>query len=313
MERLLEHCTLCPRRCGVNRAAGERGCCGAGETVRVARAALHPWEEPCISGSRGSGTVFFSHCTLGCVFCQNAPLSREGAGLEIGTGRLGEIFLELQAQGAANINLVTPDHDLPDIVWALLKAKEQGLCIPVVYNGSGYEKADVIAALEGLVDIFLTDFKYMDGELAGRLSHAGDYPEVAKRALEQMVKITGAPLFNEEGMMQRGVIVRHLLLPGHKKNAKAVLRYLWENYGDKIYISLMNQYTPMLQLTSHSGNQKELEEAAQQEPQLMRKVTTREYEQVVDYALRLGITNAFIQEGDVAKESFIPDFDTTGV
>ena len=182
-----------------------------------------------------------------------------------------------------------------------------------MYNGSGYEKADVIAALEGLVDIFLTDFKYMDGELAGRLSHAGDYPEVAKRALEEMVKITGEPLFNEEGMMQRGVIVRHLLLPGHKKNAKAVLRYLWETYGDRVYISLMNQYTPMVQLTSHSGNQKELEEATRQEPQLMRKVTVREYEQVVDYALQLGITNAFIQEGDVAKESFIPDFDTTGV
>ena len=163
------------------------------------------------------------------------------------------------------------------------------------------------------MDIFLTDFKYMDGELAGRLSHAGDYPEVAKHALEQMVKITGEPLFNKEGMMQRGVIVRHLLLPGHKKNAKAVLQYLWETYGDRVYISLMNQYTPMVQLTSHSGNQKELEEAARQEPQLMRKVTVREYEQVVDYALQLGITNAFIQEGDVAKESFIPDFDTTGV
>jgi len=271
------------------------------------------WEEPCISGKRGSGAVFFSGCNLRCVYCQNFDIAAGTRGKEISRERLSEIFLELQAQGAANINLVTPDHDLPDIVWALLKAKEQGLCIPVVYNGSGYEKADVIAALEGLVDIFLTDFKYMDGELAGRLSHAGDYPEVAKRALEQMVKITGAPLFNEEGMMQRGVIVRHLLLPGHKKNAKAVLRYLWETYGDRVYISLMNQYTPMLQLTSHSGNQKELEEAAQQEPQLMRKVTTREYEQVVDYALQLGITKAFIQEGDVAKESFIPDFDTTGV
>lgn len=312
-EKAYEECRLCPRECGVNRKEGQTGFCQMDGTLRVARAALHMWEEPCISGKRGSGAVFFSGCNLRCVYCQNFDIAAGTRGKEISRERLSEIFLELQAQGAANINLVTPDHDLPDIVWALFKAKEQGLCIPVVYNGSGYEKADVIAALEGLVDIFLTDFKYMDGELAGRLSYAGDYPEVAKRALEQMVKITGEPLFNEEGMMQKGVIVRHLLLPGHKKNAKAVLQYLWETYGDKIYVSLMNQYTPMVQLTSHSGNQKELEEAARQEPQLMRKVTAREYEQVVDYALQLGITNAFIQEGDVAKESFIPDFDTTGV
>ena len=312
-EKAYEECRLCPRECGVNRKEGQKGFCQMDGTLRVARAALHMWEEPCISGESGSGAVFFSGCNLRCVYCQNFDIAAGMRGKEISRERLAEILLELQVQGAANINLVTPDHDLPDIVWALLKAKEQGLRIPVVYNGSGYEKADVIAALEGLVDIFLTDFKYMDGELAGRLSHTGDYPEVAKRALEQMVKITGEPLFNEEGMMQRGVIVRHLLLPGHKKNAKAVLEYLWETYGDKIYISLMNQYTPMVQLISHSGNQKELEEAARQEPQLKRKVTTREYEQVVDYALRLGITNAFIQEGDVAKESFIPDFDTTGV
>ena len=312
-EKAYEECRLCPRECGVNRKEGKTGFCQMDGTLRVARAALHMWEEPCISGKRGSGAVFFSGCNLRCVYCQNFDIAAGTRGKEISRERLAEIFLELQAQGAANINLVTPDHDLPDIVWALFKAKEQGLCIPVVYNGSGYEKADVIAALEGLVDIFLTDFKYMDGELAGRLSYAGDYPEVAKRALEQMVKITGEPLFNEEGMMQKGVIVRHLLLPGHKKNAKAVLQYLWETYGDMVYISLMNQYTPMVQLTSHRGNQKELEEAARQEPQLMRKVTAREYEQVVDYALQLGITNAFIQEGDVAKESFIPDFDTTGV
>lgn len=312
-EKAYEECRLCPRECGVNRKEGQTGFCQMDGTLRVARAALHMWEEPCISGKRGSGAVFFSGCNLRCVYCQNFDIAAGTRGKEISRGRLSEIFLELQAQGAANINLVTPDHDLPDIVWALTAAKRQGLHLPVVYNGSGYEKADVIAALDGIVDIFLTDFKYMDGELAGRLSYAGDYPEVAKRALEQMVKITGEPLFDEKGMMQKGVIVRHLLLPGHKKNAKAVLKYLWETYGDKIYISLMNQYTPMVQLTSHSGNQKELEEVVRQEPQLMRKVTAREYEQVVDYALQLGITNAFIQEGDVAKESFIPDFDTTGV
>ena len=311
-ENAYEECRLCPRECGVNRRLGQLGFCGMDGVLRVARAALHLWEEPCISGKSGSGAVFFSGCNLRCVYCQNFDIAAGMRGKNISRERLAEIFLELQEQGAANINLVTPDHVLPDIVWSLLKAKEQGLHIPVVYNGSGYEKPDVIAALDGLVDIFLTDFKYMDSELAGRLSHAEDYPQVAKLALEQMVKITGDPLFNEAGMMQRGVIVRHLLLPGHKKNAKEVLKYLWETYGDGIYISLMNQYTPMTQLTFHRGNQ-EMERIIRQEPQLMRKVTRREYEQVVDYALQLGITNAFIQEGDVAKESFIPDFDTTGV
>ena len=311
-ENAYEECRLCPRECGVNRRLGQLGFCGMDGVLRVARAALHLWEEPCISGKNGSGAVFFSGCNLRCVYCQNFDIVAGMRGKNISRERLAGIFLELQEQGAANINLVTPDHVLPDIVWSLLKAKEQGLHIPVVYNGSGYEKPDVIAALDGLVDIFLTDFKYMDSELAGRLSHAEDYPQVAKLALEQMVKITGDPLFNEAGMMQRGVIVRHLLLPGHKKNAKEVLKYLWETYGDGIYISLMNQYTPMTQLTSHRGNQ-EMERITRQEPQLMRKVTRREYEQVVDYALQLGITNAFIQEGDVAKESFIPDFDTTGV
>ena len=311
-ENAYEECRLCPRECGVNRRLGQLGFCGMDGVLRVARAALHLWEEPCISGKSGSGAVFFSGCNLRCVYCQNFDIAAGMRGKNISRERLAGIFLELQEQGAANINLVTPDHVLPDIVWSLLKAKEQGLHIPVVYNGSGYEKPDVIAALDGLVDIFLTDFKYMDSELAGRLSHAEDYPQVAKLALEQMVKITGDPLFNEAGMMQRGVIVRHLLLPGHKKNAKEVLKYLWETYGDGIYISLMNQYTPMTQLTFHRGNQ-EMERIIRQEPQLMRKVTRREYEQVVDYALQLGITNAFIQEGDVAKESFIPDFDTTGV
>lgn len=312
-EEAYRECRLCPRECGVNRKEGQKGFCQMDGKLKVARAALHMWEEPCISGKSGSGAVFFSGCNLRCAYCQNFDIAAGAKGKEISRERLVSIFLELQEQGAANINLVTPDHYLPDIVWALTAAKRQGLHLPVVYNGSGYEKADVIAELDGIVNIFLTDFKYMDGELAGRLSHAGDYPEIAKRALEQMVRIAGAPLFDEQGMMQRGVIVRHLLLPGHKKNAKAVLKYLRETYGDDIYVSLMNQYTPMAQLTLNRGKHKELEEIIQREPQLMRKVTVREYEQVVDYALSLGISNAFIQEGDVAEESFIPDFDTTGV
>ena len=312
-EKAYEECRLCPRECGVNRKKGQTGFCQMDGTLRVARAALHMWEEPCISGKRGSGAVFFSGCNLRCVYCQNFDIAAGTRGKEISRERLSEIFLELQAQGAVNINLVTPDHFIPQIIEAIDMAKEKGFGLPFVYNCSGYEEINALKLLDGYIDIYLPDFKYMSTELAARYSHAPDYPEVAKRALEQMVKITGEPLFNKEGMMQRGVIVRHLLLPGHKKNAKAVLQYLWETYGDRVYISLMNQYTPMVQLTSHRGNQKELEEAVQQEPQLMRKVTAREYEQVVDYALQLGITNAFIQEGDVAKESFIPDFDTTGV
>ena len=309
-EKAYEECRLCPRECGVNRKEGQTGFCQMDGTLRVARAALHMWEEPCISGKRGSGAVLFLGCNLRCVYCQNCDIAAGTRGKEISRERLSEIFLELQAQGAANINLVTPDHDLPDIVWALFKAKEQGLCIPVVYNGSGYEKADVIAALEGLVDIFLTDFKYMDGELAGRLSHAGDYPEVAKHALEQMVKITGEPLFNKEGMMQRGVIVRHLLLPGHKKNAKAVLRYLWETYGDKIYISLMNQYTPI-----SSVLEKTLPKLAQSAclTGLQRRLTEDEYEALIDFAIENGIENGFIQDQETAQESFIPAFDGEGI
>lgn len=319
-EDAYRNCKLCPRECGVNRSAGQRGFCLTDDKLRVARAALHMWEEPCISGSSGSGAVFFSGCSLRCVYCQNHEIAAGTRGKVIGRERLAEIFLELQEQGAANINLVTPDHDLPDVVWAVGEAKRQGLVLPVVYNGSGYEKEEIIASLSGVVDIFLTDFKYMDAALAGQLSHAGDYPVVAKKALAQMVRLTGTPVFDECGMMKKGVIVRHLLLPGHKKNAKAVLAYLWNTYGDSIYISLMNQYTPMLPHAGcgQDGGMQPVYDAKmlsvyEQFPELCRKVTKREYEDVVDYALDLGITNAFIQEGDVAGESFIPAFDESGV
>lgn len=303
-ENTYKSCKLCPRECGVDRQQGKTGYCLMGRQLRVARAALHMWEEPCISGTVGSGAVFFSGCNLRCIYCQNREIAAGTRGKAITTERLAEIFLELQEQKAANINLVTPDHYLPDILIALQRAKEDGLVIPIVYNGSGYEKEEMIAELNGVVDIFLTDFKYMDGKLAEQLSNAPDYPEVAKAALSQMVKITGEPIFDKDGMMQKGIIVRHLLLPGHKKNAEAVLEYLWETYGDSIYISLMNQYTPMPHLLSEKKDVPK---------ELLRKVTKREYEQVVDFALQLGITNAFIQEGDVARESFIPEFDETGV
>lgn len=291
-------CNLCPRECRIDRSAGQKGYCLTDQRLFVARAALHMWEEPCISGEKGSGTVFFSGCNLRCIYCQNYQIAAGHKGKEITTERLSEIFLELQEKGAANINLVTPDHYLIAIVQAVKMAKEKGLAIPVVYNGSGYEKPEAIGYLSGIVDIFLTDFKYMDPQLAEKYSKAQDYPEVAKKALEKMVEITGEASFDDSGMMKKGVIVRHLLLPGHKKNAKDVIKYVYETYGNKVFLSLMNQYTPLEQVKSDPAYK-----------ELCRRVTKREYESVVDYAIGLGVENAFVQEGETAKESFIPEFD----
>ena len=287
----MKECCLCPRNCGINRFEGQKGFCGVDSDVMVARAALHMWEEPCISGKEGSGAVFFSGCSLGCSFCQNRTISRGQSGKKITVERLGELFLELQEQHANNINLVTAGHYLPQVAVALVTAKDQGLQIPVVYNSSGYEKADSLKMLDGLVDIYLPDFKYMDHELAKKYSHAENYPEIAKEALSEMVRQVGEAEFDSRGMMKKGVIVRQLLLPGHVKDAKNVLKYLYETYGDRIYISMMNQYTP----------------------QLSRKVTDREYERLIDYAISLGLKNGFMQEGETAKESFIPEFDGEGV
>lgn len=307
MDKLsINPCNLCPRECNVRREEGQTGYCRSDDRIFIARAALHMWEEPCISGEKGSGTVFFSGCNLRCVYCQNYEIAAGGRGKAVSVERLAQIFLRLQEQGAANINLVTPDHYVPGVAQAVLMAKEQGLALPIVYNCSGYAKREVIKSLTGIVDIFLTDFKYMDLALASKYSSAPDYPAVAKEALEEMVYITykesdeNIPLFDENGMMQRGVIVRHLLLPGHKQNAKDVIRYVYETYGDSVYISLMNQYTPFDRLRDHP-----------EYGELGRKVTKREYESVVDYAIDLGITNAYIQEGDTAKESFIPQFDVS--
>lgn len=293
-------CTLCPRSCGADRAAGQKGYCGVGGTkIKAARAALHMWEEPCISGSQGSGTVFFSGCPLRCVYCQNRDIARAGAGKEITVERLSEIFLELQEKGAANINLVTPTHYTPEIVKAVAEARDGGLTLPIVYNCGGYEKPETLRTLEGIVDIYLTDFKYMDAEAARRYSHAPDYPEIAKEALGEMVRQQPEPVFDEKGMMKKGVIVRHLLLPGHLKNAEAVVKYVYETYGNRVYLSLMNQYTPL------PGMEKW--------PEINRKVTRREYDRLLDYAVELGVENGFIQEGRTAEESFIPAFDCEGI
>ena len=295
----MKECRLCSRNCGAARMDGKKGFCGTDAEIMVARAALHMWEEPCISGKEGSGAVFFSGCSLGCNFCQNRRISRGQRGKKITLEHLVELFFQLQEQGANNINLVTAGHFLPQVAVALEMSKEQGLHIPVVYNSSGYEKAKTLKMLDGLVDIYLPDFKYMDAVLAKKYSHAQDYPEIAKEALSEMVRQVGEAEFDSRGMMKKGVIVRQLLLPGHVKDAKNVLKYLYETYGDRIYISMMNQYTPM--------------PAMKDDSQLSRKVTDREYERLIDYAISLGLKNGFMQEGETAKESFIPEFDGEGV
>ena len=305
-----ENCLLCPRKCGINRRTGQTGVCGVSSEIKVARAALHYWEEPCISGKRGSGAVFFSGCSLHCVFCQNREISDGKAGKVISKERLSDIFIELADKGANNINLVTPGQYIPDIVWAVNDAKSRGMKLPIIYNTSGYENVTELKLLEGIVDVYLPDFKYMDSRLSQQYSYAADYTETAKKALEEMIRQTGKPVFFtaedelvkegyvEEQIMKRGVIVRHLLLPACVKDSKAVIKYLYDTYHDHVYISMMSQFTPI---------------ALKDYPEINRTVTRREYERLVDYALEIGITNAFIQEGDVAKDSFIPAFDCEGV
>ena len=294
-----ENCLLCPRKCGINRRTGQTGVCGVSSEIKVARAALHYWEEPCISGKRGSGAVFFSGCSLHCVFCQNMEISDGKAGKVISKERLSDIFIELADKGANNINLVTPGQYIPDIVWAVNDAKSRGMKLPIIYNTSGYENVTELKLLEGIVDVYLPDFKYMDSTLSARYSRAKDYPSVAKQALSEMVRQQPDVVIDDStGLIQKGVIVRQLLLPGHVNDAKAVLKYLYDTYHDHVYISMMSQFTPI---------------ALKDYPEINRTVTRREYERLVDYALEIGITNAFIQEGDVAKDSFIPAFDCEGV
>lgn len=294
-----ENCLLCPRKCGINRRTGQTGVCGVSSEIKVARAALHYWEEPCISGKRGSGAVFFSGCSLHCVFCQNREISDGKEGKVISKERLSEIFIELADKGANNINLVTPGQYIPDIVWAVNDAKSRGMKLPIIYNTSGYENVTELKLLEGIVDVYLPDFKYMDSTLSARYSRAKDYPSVAKQALSEMVRQQPDVVIDDAtGLIQKGVIVRQLLLPGHVNDAKAVLKYLYDTYHDHVYISMMSQFTPI---------------ALEDYPEINRTVTKREYERLVNYALEIGITNAFIQEGDVANDSFIPAFDCEGV
>ena len=296
----MSDCTLCPRRCHANRAAGQTGFCGQTAQLRAARAALHFWEEPCISGDCGSGTVFFSGCSLQCIFCQNHEIALGESGKGISVERLSQIFLELQEKGAANINLVTAGHFIPQVCRALELSKADGLSIPIVYNTGSYEEAASLRLLEGLVDIWLPDLKYFSGDLSARYSSAPDYFQVATAAIAEMFRQTPAAVFDSgTGLMRRGIIVRHLMLPGQAADSKKILRYLHTTYGDAIYISIMNQYTP---LAGVSGL-----------PELNRRVTPEEYRRVLDFADRIGIENGFMQEDGTAAESFIPPFDYEGI
>ena len=296
---LSEKCELCPRKCGANRVLDKTGFCGGAKEVKVARAALHFWEEPCISGEEGSGTVFFSGCTMRCIFCQNREISRGEAGKLVSVGRLAEIFLELQQKGANNINLVTPMHYAPQITAALDIARKNGLSLPIIWNTGGWELPESVEAVRDYADIWLSDFKYFDNNLAEKFSSAKNYFENASASLKKMVEQTGEAVFDNKGMMKKGVIVRHLVLPGHTDDSKKILRWLWENFGDKIWISIMNQYTPFCTDEKYS--------------ELFRTVTEEEYNDVIDFAVELGIEQAFAQEGSAASESFIPPFDLEGV
>ena len=295
MMNSLDCCILCPRNCKVNRNNGETGFCKATNKIKIAKYCLHFWEEPCISGDCGSGTIFFSNCNLKCIYCQNFEISTKNCGKEISIEDFANICISLQQNGALNINLVTPTHFIPLIRDGLLLAKKKGLHIPIVYNTSSYETVDSLKMLDGLIDIYLADLKYYDHKLGEIFSGAKNYFLVAKKAIGEMYRQIGVPKFNGS-IMKKGVIVRHLLLPTHSEDSKKILAYLHDTYKDNIYISIMNQYTPIRKIEKYK--------------ELNSKVDDYEYDLLINYACDIGITNAFIQEGDTCSESFIPDFGT---
>ena len=287
-------CRLCPRECGVDRLAGQRGVCAASATAHVAHSMLHLWEEPCLVGEKGSGAVFFSGCALRCVYCQNAAISRREKGTPHTPDSLAALFLSLEKEGAANINLITASHYLPSVTAALRIAKEKGLALPVVYNTSGYESVASLRSLEGLIDVYLTDMRYSRAETAGAYSAAPDYPSVACAALAEMKRQTGAPRYNEKGLLLSGTVVRFLLLPSHLIEAKQCLKRVFSLCGQEVIYSLMSQYTPT--------------RAVAGDKILSKTVPPYNYASLVDYAISLGIENAYVQEGSAASESFIPAF-----
>ena len=291
-------CRLCPRNCNVNRNKNELGYCKASNKIKVARASLHYWEEPCLSGNNGSGTIFFSNCNMGCIFCQNYDISTLNKGKEITIERFSEICLELQEKGANNINLVTPTHYVPLIKEGLILAKKKGLKIPIIYNTSSYENIDTIKLLDGLIDIYLPDLKYYNNEYSIKYSNTPNYFKYASIAIKEMYRQVGKPKFNKDGIMIKGMIVRHLMLPSREEDTKKIINYLYKTYKDNIYISIMNQYTPIRKLKYKELNN---------------KIDNKIYENIINYAYDLGIRNCFVQDEETQSESFIPIFNNEGV
>ncbi|MBR5448720.1 MAG: radical SAM protein [Clostridia bacterium] len=284
-------CNLCHRECGVNRNDGEIGFCRSSSTMKICRAALHPWEEPIISGTNGSGTIFFSGCSLGCIFCQNNDISRAAVGRPVDESALADIMLDLESQGAHNINLVTPTHFVPSIIKTVAHAREKGLKIPIVYNTGTFDRVETVRSLDGTVDVYLPDYKYYRGETAKRYSNAPAYPTVALDAIREMVRQRPTPILTD-GLIKSGVVIRMLLLPGHLAEEKLSLKRLYTEFGNSVYFSLMGQYTPIPGMPAP----------------LNRTVTRSEYDEFICYADTLGVTQAFVQDLSSASTSYIPDF-----
>ena len=295
----MNSCRLCPRNCGADRLSGNTGICGVSAAYRIARCAPHMWEEPPISGKNGSGTVFFSGCNMRCVFCQNHDISHGGKGVEITDERLAEIFIEQQQRGVHNINLVSGGHYVPNIINAIKQAKKLGLKIPVVYNSNGYESVETLKKLEGLIDIYIPDLKYVNDEYAVKYSSAPGYFETAVSAIKEMVRQTGKNIFDENGMMQKGVIIRHLVLPSLKNDSIKVIDAIKENFGENVYVSIMSQYTPVFKAKEHK--------------EINRRVTTFEYEKVTEHFLDIGLTKGYMQKRSSATSDYTPCFDLSGV
>jgi len=296
---ILNNCNVCPRNCGIDRNSGKVGFCISGATVKVAKAYGHMWEEPCISGTKGSGTIFFSNCNLRCVFCQNHDISQSSIGKEISVERLSEIFLEQQAKGYHNINLVNPTHYVPQIIAALDMAKKSGLTIPVVYNSNGYENIESIKALNGYIDVYIPDLKYFNDKYAIKYSSAPNYFNIASKVIGEMAAQVGTPVFNENDIMIKGVIIRHLMLPGLLFDSKKVVDYIYKTFGDSVYLSLMNQYTPMFKATEYA--------------EINRPLNPDHYDSLIDYCVDLGYKNAFIQESGTSSTVYVPNFNLQGI
>lgn len=296
---LLKKCNLCPRKCYVNRLEGELGFCKGSKDVKIAKVTLHKWEEPFVSGTLGSGTIFFSNCNLHCVFCQNHSISQVGVGKIVSIKRLSVIFLEQQARGAHNINLVTPTHYVPQIIEALKLAKDNGLKIPILYNSNGYENLDTIKALKGLVDVYLPDLKYYKDKYALKYSKAPNYFNTASKVITEMVSQVGEPQFDSTGIIQKGVIIRHLMLPGLLFDSRKIMDFIYTTFNDSVYISLMNQYIPMHKAYKYN--------------EINKPLNPKHYDALINYCLNIGITKCFIQENGTSSKAFVPEFDLSGV